>query len=99
MVQSFPLTQVKFCESELNISSKRLSLLYTYRGITAFFSNHFFCKLSEFKFWCFSASLNATNYQRYVLVFTSVTLGKILQRSGDISSVVCACTWTMASTA
>ena len=49
MVQSFPLTQVKFCESELNISSKRLSLLYTYRGITAFFSNHFFCKLSEFK--------------------------------------------------
>ena len=34
MVQSFPLTQVKFCESELNISSKRLSLLYTYRGIT-----------------------------------------------------------------
>ena len=50
MVQSFPLTQVKFCESELNISSKRLSLLYTYRGITAFFCNHFFCKLSEFKF-------------------------------------------------
>ena len=41
---------MKFCESELGISSERGSMLYTYMAISYFFSNHLFCKLSEFKF-------------------------------------------------
>lgn len=41
--------QVKFCESELSIPADRASLLYTYMAIAAFFSHHFFCKLSELK--------------------------------------------------
>ena len=40
---------MKFCESELGIPTDRASLLYTYMAIAAFFSNHFFCKLSELK--------------------------------------------------
>ncbi len=41
--------QVRFCEIELGIPADRASLLYTYMAIAAFFSNHFFCKLSEIK--------------------------------------------------
>ncbi|CAH3149620.1 unnamed protein product [Porites lobata] len=41
---------VKFCESELGISTERASMLYIYTAIAFFFSNHLFCKLSEFKF-------------------------------------------------
>lgn len=41
---------MKFCESELNISIERASLLYTYMAIASFFSNHFFCNLSKFEF-------------------------------------------------
>ena len=46
---SFPQTQVKFCGSELGISSDRASMLYTYMAIAFFFSNHLLCKLSELK--------------------------------------------------
>ena len=43
--------QVKFCESELGIPRDRASLLYTYMAIASFFSNPFFCKLSQLKFF------------------------------------------------
>ncbi|CAH3167446.1 unnamed protein product [Porites evermanni] len=50
VVYTLSIFLVKFCESELGISSERGSMLYTYMAISYFFGNHLFCKLSEFKF-------------------------------------------------
>ncbi|CAH3194008.1 unnamed protein product, partial [Porites evermanni] len=49
-VPTLSIFLVKFCESELGISTQRASMLYMYMAIAFFFSNHLFCKLSEFKF-------------------------------------------------
>lgn len=42
---------IKHCKQELNIPANKASMLYTYLGISSFFSRHLFCKLGDLKYF------------------------------------------------
>lgn len=42
---------IKHCKQELHIPANKASMLYTYLGISSFFSRHLFCKLGDLKYF------------------------------------------------